>query len=71
MTMLQTFQFLRILLKGKLRAERYTGDLAFADIMEALLKKLGFQRVGASSFLCFTWSRFLKNKQKKHQANIE
>lgn len=45
MTMLRTFQFLRMLLEGKLRAERCTRDLAFADIGEALLKKLGFQRL--------------------------
>lgn len=67
--MLWTFQFLRMLLKGKLRAERYIGDLVFTGIVEALLKKLGFQKVSVSSFLCFTWSRVFKKK--KHQANIE
>lgn len=70
MTMLWTFQFLRMLLKGKLRAERYIGDLAFTDVVEALLKKHDFQRVSVSSFLCFTWSRML-GFFKKCQANIE
>lgn len=74
--MLQTFTFLRMFLKGKFRVERYTGDLVFADIVEALPKKLGFQRVSVSSFLYFTWKRFLK-KQTDHptktsyQANTE
>lgn len=48
--MLQTFTFLRMFLKGKLRVERYTGDLVFADIVEALPKKPGFQRVSVVPF---------------------
>lgn len=56
-----------MLLKRKLRAERHIGDLVFAYIVEALLKKLGFQKVSVSSFLRarVTWSRFVKTKQNK------
>lgn len=64
-TILPTFTFLRMFLKGKLRTERDIGDLVFADIVEALPKKLGFQRVSVNAFLYFIWNRFLKRKDKK------
>lgn len=62
-------------LKGKLRAERYTGDLVFADIVEAS-PNFGFQRVRVSAVLYFTWNRFLKKPKKQiktnyYQANVE
>lgn len=61
--MLQTFTFLRMFLKGKFRVERYAGDLVFADIVEALPKKLGFKGSVLVPFYILHGRDSLKNKQ--------